>query len=152
MLTLNFSIILITWLDINQNKVCVLHELKKCDSNGPIKIVLKVGFVFPLLLFCFAGFCSPSFENRKNKSKLQYLIPCTSLRGLDTGKEKLLYLISQLKPLKFTLYSISKLIDCLQICFHIAGWSAKNTGLTDMFEYNSLEIKEPENVVVNIKR
>lgn len=55
MLTLTFSIILITWLDINQNKVCVVQELKKRDSNRPIKILSKVWFVF-LLLFCFAAF------------------------------------------------------------------------------------------------
>lgn len=55
-----------------------------------------------------------------------------------------MYLITQLKP-------ISKLIDCLQMCFHIAGRSAKNTELADMFEYNSLEIKEPENIVLTLK-
>lgn len=58
MLTLTFSIILITWLDINQNKVCVVQELKKRDSNRPIKILSKVGFVF-LSLFCFAAFFFP---------------------------------------------------------------------------------------------
>lgn len=109
-----------------------------------MKILLKVS---PAL--------SPTPVQKMNKqAKANYNIYCTVLFCLAQiqVKRSLCIEFHCLNHQSSLVYLISKLIDCLQIYYHIAGWSAKKTEIVKTLEYNSLEGKELENAVVNIKK